>query len=318
MKSNGLLKKAVLSVGVAVLGVCVAAPLVGAQAGQDRQSSGLALPGQLAPGAYLGQALPIEERQFSLRVPHVVMKVNVKEGQRVKKGDTLLIEDDREEQKRLALLQKEASSDIAVRAMKKTADNRKVELERVTSMYNKQIRDGERAATKFELDKAQLEHDLALLETEKAQFDLDTKGLQANLQEQVLNQMRIVSTIDGVVQQVMIKEGEVVDPQRPVIRVVNNDVLKVEVYLPVLATIELEKKVREQGENGPGVELDVLLPGKKEPVKGKLTFFDPESDPGASMRRVWLEVQNKEGLPSGLSVQVVLPQELRVADALIK
>lgn len=319
MKRNGLLKKAVWSVGVAVLSGSLAAPWVIAQAAPERPATAaLGFAGSTADGAYLGQALPIEERQFSLRIPHVVMKVNVKEGQRVKKGDTLLIEDDREEQSRLELYQKEATADVAVRAMQKTADNRKVELERVKAMYNQEAAGGLRGAAKFELDKAQLDYDLALLETEKAQFDMETKGLQANLQEQVLKQMRIVSTIDGIVQEVAIKEGEVVDPQRPVLRVVNNDVLKVEVYLPVLATIELEKKVRQQGENGPGVELDVLIPGKKDPVKGKLTFFDPAADAGASMRRVWLEVQNKEGLPSGLSVQVVLPEELRVADALVK
>src|SRR5687768_1095531 len=309
MKRNGLLKKAVWSVGLAVLSGSLVAPWVIAQAAQDRAAApALAFSGGAANGTFLGQALPIEERQFSLRIPHVVMKVNVKEGQRVKKDEVLLVEDDREEQKRLALLKKQATSDIAVRAMKATADNRKVEFERVKSMYDKKNASGEGAATQFELDKAKLEYDLALLEMEKAQFDLETKGLEADLQQQVLNQMRIVSTIDGIVQELAIKEGEVVDPQRPVLRVVNNDILKVEVYLPVLATIELEKKVRQQGDNGPGVELDVLIPGRKEPVKGKLTFFDPAADPGASMRRVWLEVQNKEGLPAGLSVQVVLPE----------
>jgi RND family efflux transporter MFP subunit len=261
-------------------------------------------------GRYRGNTRPIEEGKLSLRVLGVVREIPVKEGQRIAKGTELLVQDDRAEQARLKLLEVEAKSSVKIDAAKTTQKNKEVELKRQIDL------DKTNSTSKLELERAQLEYDLSGYEIQQAELEKQLKGLQAEEQKTAIDMMRVVSPISGIVMEMNIKEGEVVDPQKPAITVVNIDKLKVDVYLPMLPTIRMERELREKLKTDPNAvkELDVLFPeAEDKPVKGKIIYFSPVVDTGAARRKITLEVPNPDLLPAGMPVKVVLPEELRVA-----
>ena len=260
-------------------------------------------------GRYRGNTRPIEEGKLSLRILGVVRDIPVKEGQRIQKDTELLVQDDRAEQARLKLLELEAKSDVKIRAAETTRDNKLIDLKRQEDLH----KTGD--ASKQELEKAQLDFKLSEYEIEQAKLEQQLKGLQAEEQKTSIEMMRVVSPIDGIVMEMNIKKGEVVDPQKPAITVVNIDRLKVDVFLPMLPTIKMEQELRQKQKADPNAvqELEVVFPGSDKTVKGKVIYFSPMVDAGAGRRKVTLEVPNPDLLPAGMPVKVVLPEELRVA-----
>ena len=122
--------------------------------------------------------------------------------------------------------------------------------------------------------------------------------------------MRISAPFDGIIQEIHIRKGEVVDPQKPAITMVNNSVLSVECFLPVLLANRLERQLitARKADPNANIELNVIIPDVAQPAKGKLTYFDPLADAGADQRRVWVEIPNPDELPAGMQVQVQIPQ----------
>lgn len=258
-----------------------------------------------------GITRPSERRQLSLKSMDVIWDVKVRPGDSVKAGDLLLSEDTREEEINLQIVKLEAESEAAIRAAEVAVEaskvmlaNKEVELKRVEEMFEKKV------ANPSELDKARLDVDIAKLEIKKATWDLEKakvengqRRLQVKRQEATLDRMRILSPIDGIVEDVLLKKGEVVDPQKPVVVVVKNDPLWVEVYLPTTVSLKLKA----------GQELPVKYDLEDKPRMGKVIYLSPVADPGAGVQLVRLELANTEGKPAGLQVQVTPPTTASVA-----
>lgn len=252
-----------------------------------------------------GITRPSERRQLSLKVMDVIWDVKVKPGDVVKTGDVLLTEDTREEVINLQIITIEAESEatvkgaeVAVEAAKVTLANKDVEFKRIEGMFAKKV------ATPSEYDKAKLDVDIAKLEISKAQWDLEKVKVehaqrvqQVKRQAAVIERMQIVSPIDGIVEDILLKKGEVVDPQKPVLIVVKNDPLWVEVYLPTSASLKLK----------PGQELSVKYDVDDKARAAKVIYLSPVADPGAGVQMVRLELPNPEGKPAGLQVTVNPP-----------
>ena len=252
-----------------------------------------------------GITRPSERRQLSLKVMDVIWDVKVKPGDAVKVGQVLLTEDTREEEINLKIITIEAeaeapvrAAEVSVAAAKVTLANKEVEFKRVEDMFSKKV------ATPTEYDKAKLDVDLARLDIEKATCDLKAKKVendqrkeQQKRQAVTIDRMQITCPIDGIVEDVLLKKGEVVDPQKPVIIVVKNDPLWVEVYLPT--TLSLKLKV--------GQELTVKYDLEDKALSAKVIYLSPVADPGAGVQLVRLELPNPEGKPAGLQVTVNPP-----------
>lgn len=262
-------------------------------------------------GQFPGITVPSERRLLSLKIPDVIRKVNVKAGDVVKKDQVLLVEDTREEEINLKIIKSEADSevtlkaaDVVIKAAEVTKKNREVELARVQRMFDDKV------AGISELDKAKLDVELAGLEIDKAKLDLEKarvehaqRQFQADRQAVLIERMQIASPIDGEVEEVLVKEGEVLDPQKPAIVVVKLDPLWVEVHLPVEITANLKH----------GQELDVFYGVGAKPLKAKVFYMNPVADAGAGTQQVRLELPNPENRRAGMQVQVKLGQQPGVA-----
>src|SRR5690606_36008061 len=87
----------------------------------------------------IGITRPSAESKRSFVITGMVAEIPVKEGQRVKKGDTLIQLDDSVERKTLEILNIEASSELLIEAAEKQLEHAQVELRRVTELFQKRV-----------------------------------------------------------------------------------------------------------------------------------------------------------------------------------
>jgi multidrug resistance efflux pump len=119
--------------------------------------------------------------------------------------------------------------------------------------------------------------------------------------------LKVVSPIAGVVVEVRAHKGEAVQPSQPVIRVINLDSLWVQGDVPAgdFARSELD---------GRNVTVDVVITrGVKKSVPGKVTFVKPLTDKGGTYM-VRAKVDNVklpngswllyEGMPAEMNIQL--------------
>jgi len=287
-------------------------------AGNLRDASGqetdptAALRSQLVDdGKLYGKTVPSEKADMTVgsRSSDVVWDVRVKKGDIVKPGQILAVEDTREEEAELKTTQLMADSEVAVRAAEVTQRQKELEVTRIANGKGNVF-------TQYEIDKAKLDLDLAQLDIEKAQLE------QAKLKSQVeqlktqIERKKLVSRIAGIVREINIEKGAVVDPQKPAIVVINNSPLWVEVHLPIETSLALLRMQKAQPDKK--LEFGVLYPGAKTPIAAKVIFVDPNADTAGSAQLVTLELENAEQLPAGIKVQVIPPQLDKVAEAKVK
>ena len=283
MGVTAFLRKTLL---LSLIAILAAAPAYGQSTGEIRVE---------------GKTVPSASRDLSLRVMDVVAKVFVKPGDAVKAGDPLIIEDSREEEVNLEILKLEANliGDLIIQAANATLKNKEVELKRFQEIA------ANNAGAKSELEKAQLDVELAGLDLKKATQDKEKKLLEVKLQEQRISRMQIHSPIDGFVQKIDVEEGEVIDPQRSAITVVRNDPLWIEARIPTRRALNLKL----------GQQLDVVYRGEPDARKAEIIYFDPVAIAGVNFQIVRLSMPNPDNRPSGMVLDVVVPAEAGAANA---
>ncbi|HEX2970939.1 MAG TPA: efflux RND transporter periplasmic adaptor subunit [Tepidisphaeraceae bacterium] len=264
------------------------------------QSSPTASVPAATEGETIGHTFPSEQSQHRLKVPGVVSEMLVKPGDRVKAGQILLKEDHAIEDSQLKLYEYVATSEVEIQAAIAKNKQAKVEYDRYYDLYHNQ----NQAASKNEMEKAKLDVDLTALEIEKAKQEKEKAALQVNYQRAVIEAMELRSKIDGIVEKIETKLGEVVDPQKNAITVVTNDPLWVE-FNPrssVAATFQV------------GQELELNYDGQTEVKRAKVIFISPVVDAKSDRHLVRLEMANPESKPAGLRVKVHLPGKVAQAE----
>jgi multidrug efflux pump subunit AcrA (membrane-fusion protein) len=277
--------------------------------GQQRERAGIGTE-YTEDGKLYGNTLPSEKAEMTLgsRSSDVVWEVRVKKGDIVKPGDILATEDIREEEAELRTTQLMADSVVAIRAAEVTQKQKELEVQRMMGK--------EKVFTQYEVDKAKLDLDLSQLDIEKAQLEQAKLKSQVDQLKTQIERKRLVSRIGGIVREVNIEKGGVVDPQKPAIVVINNSPLWVDVHLPIETSLALLRMQKAQPDKK--LEFGVVYPGAKTPIPAKVIFIDPKADPAGHSQLVTLELANDELLPAGLKVQVIPPQMDKVAEAKVK
>ncbi len=254
--------------------------------------------GQVFPaadsGTVLGTTLPSQRLELSFDGPGIIGSVLVKEGDKIQKGQELMAEDDRMEQKLYEALRLEADSDLPIQFAKTDLASKKNSLLRYENMAKNNV------ASQEELREAQLAAALAEIKVQQAQQEQKQKKLQTDRQKIKVELMHLKSPIDGLVEKLNLGLGEVVDPNKPSCTVVKNDPLWVEVHLPSRQAAELNL----------GDTLSVQQEGGKNAADARVIFLSPFADAASGTRLVRLEMPNPAGLPSGLQVTVKLPEKL--------
>jgi len=222
----------------------------------------------------------------------IIRDVKVKEGDVVKKGDILLVQDDREDQAELRLLELDCN-EIPIKAAIEKANAAEVEFKYKDRMKN----DG--AKVDLEWQKAKAEWEVAKYQVEQAKQELEQKKAKRDKQKQHVENMTLKAERDGVVKELINDVGSNIDPTKQVMTIVQNNPLTVQVQVPALASLQLKTNEKMR------VSYD-----KKNWKDAKVTFLSPQADARSGWRMIHLELANPDGDPSGLQIFVELPDKL--------
>jgi len=242
-----------------------------------------------------GIGTPSEEHKVSFEANsegnNVIKEVVVKPGDWVKKGDILMTEDDAEARAQLAVAKAAAEAHGA-------ADEAQVTIEAKTKIVEGLMKS---IHSDREIVDAELERDTAIAKKLQADEDHKERQLQYELQQVKVDHMTLRSPIDGVVENVGLFAGEVVDgnsSKNGACYIVSIDPLWIELHLTAAQADQL--KLHDK--------LDVAFPS--DPNKwqpGEVIFLDPMVEYVGQTRTVRVSVPNPDEKPSGLPMLVRLP-----------
>ena len=237
-----------------------------------------------------GITVPNADVTLSFVVPGRITDIRVKEGQQVKK-DQLLVhlydEPERIQSQQLKLLADNPTKIDAARAelAQKTVDLKKVRLARAKG-----------AASEWEVEHLQLNVRIAELSLKSALVEQEQyRRRYAHAQSQ-LQRMRLAAPIAGRIESVNVEVGESVGALSPVIRIVQNDPLWIDIPVPMAQAGELDA----------GQNAWVVFPGEAAgaPASGHIINIAAVGDAASDTLRVRVEVPNPLQRPAGERVSV--------------
>jgi RND family efflux transporter MFP subunit len=241
--------------------------------------------------------LPYKEYKISFPTMGVIKDVNIKEGDVIKKGDVVMKQDDSEDRAELKVL------DAAIGQGELGLKVGEAKLRVAESEYkSKSNLKNSGAFNDLEVERALAERDVAAAQLEQAKKELEQTKAKRDKQATHVDNMTLKAPTDGVIKELINDIGSNIDPTKPVVTVVQNNPLLVEVQVPALASLQLKK----------GEKLRVTY-DRKNWREATVSFLSPQADAGSGMRMIRLELANPEGEPSGLQIFVELPDKLLAA-----
>jgi membrane fusion protein (multidrug efflux system) len=270
-----------------VAGMATVNPVAAAQQAPGASSA--------APLVLDGTTHPNDRVDLKPQLLGLVKELPVKEGDVVKQGDLLIQQDDAIEQAALKALQLEADSKIRVEAAIADEKVKRVELQRYKEM------EANNATSASEVEKAEL--NLIFAEKQIGLAELENAKAKAEAERQRLRveQMKLLSPFDGIVESIKTSAGGVIDPDNVAISLVQINPLKVEVHAPAEAVQGLKK--------GDKLQVRYRLDGPDAPwQEAEVSYLAPVARAGAgSLRAVHLKLPNDAGREAGLWVEVRFP-----------
>lgn len=324
-------------------------PIKGSEAPMPVKSPGAGRPVQ-APagreGGFVAKGIVESEEEIDIgsQVSGLITKIPAGEGDRVKKGQTLVILDSDKPQTRVKL-QEAALKEAQARLREHEAGYRAEDIEMAQGrlkkveaiLRNAADEDGRQkrlfgkgAATLVEVDKAEERARVALAEVSEARAELqklqrgvrkeeveqakavvEKTAAELNYFRRVVRDYTILCPIDGLVTERFKDPHETVDVGTPILKIINPAKLRVRA--------ELEETDAGRIQEGQGAEVTVdafkekVYPGKVYKVfpvikRKALRTFDPTQAMDISTQGIYVRLEDFSGLKVGLSVTVRFPK----------
>lgn len=243
---------------------------------------------------------PIRRSQMNFPGIGVVKQVFVKEGQAVKKGDPLMIQDVEIEEAELERLKLEAESTARIQYSEIDRDYKAKVLERKSSAG----RGGAMTVfSKSEVEEAELDLARAEAQIKVVKEEMLANGIRVKQQAVKIDRMTLKSDVDGFVESIKVNAGELssLDTDKPAIIVVQKDPLKVvitQLLSEQVAKLEL------------GDTLQVRYLDEQEWRQAKLYYKTPFANHASGTQTIWLEMPNPENKDAGRHIIAKLPAKL--------
>lgn len=226
-----------------------------------------------------------------------VAEVLVKEGEPVKAGQVLASQDNKVEQ--IQLLQLQAKAEDRTRILAAEAQH----LQKVEDLKKVEGARKKGAATDWEVEHARLDVSIARLNLQLSRFEHEQDRRKYDEAKADVGCLRLLSPIDGTVEEVVIEPGESPQPMKLAMRVVQTDPLWIDVIVPLALARSLK----------PGQTAAVIFPGHGgqgagQPVEGRIIFVSAVAKAGSDTLRVRIEVANTGRRPAGERVGVSFPK----------
>ncbi len=257
-------------------------------------SSALGLSAQAAPTEFTGLIVPRHDLMLSIGVAGAVTRVPVVVGQQVRQGDLMLQVDDRmqdlEAQRRRQIF--EDLSEI------KAARDR---LRIFTPLFqdSKRAFESGGSVSREELSRLELDWSAAQSRVEQLEIQKRRERIEFDIAEQERMQRRLIAPVNGIVTKVDIELGEWARPGEPVMQLIDADVsyLRVNVTPGALRGLRADQTLE--------IRFDPVL--RLAPVKGRLSFISPATDPASGLTELRVSFQNPAWrVPPGVKGSVLL------------
>lgn len=273
---------------------------------------------------YRGAAISAEEEAIiSAEAEGTLLKLPVKEGDRVASGTVLATIDDRQAQAAVdvAKISVEAAMERANDDIEKRYATAAFKVAETDLQMDREInqRGGTKVVPEIEIIQKKLVVDRSKLQIEKAGKDQIIARKEAAVKEGELRAAEIglarrttAAPFDGEVQELFQKEAQWVNPGDPILRLVKFDVLRVECFVDAKLYDPVELA-------GRPVTVNVKLARDREAtLPGRITFVSQTVEPGIDSYMVRAEVQNQRngdywlirpGLRADMTIHVSQPAE---------
>jgi len=225
----------------------------------------------LSTSSIRGEVESINAPHIAAKVSAEVMDIKIDEGMTVKSGQLLAILDDE--------------------AFKIAVDGAKADIQRFNVLINNQQRNYKRNKTlgnKKLIPQSAVDETETLLKESQASL-ISAKSMLKKARYQ-LSHARILSPVNGVIQQRMISKGDYVNPGKTLLQIVAMDQLRVRLYFPETLANTIH--------TGMNVE---LMQGRQS-VKGKISRLRPMLETGSRALHALVDFDNTHHWKPGSSV----------------
>lgn len=250
--------------------------------------------GLCADRPYEAIVKPSKDRTLAFTRPGRVAEVKVKEGQAVPKGTLLLRLDDRAERIKLEQLKAEAEDTTRIEAAEAELKQKQVELKKIRWAAERG------AATELEVERAEVEVTINKLRLKLARFQHRQNRRAYEEHKARVERMRLESPIGGIVEEILVRQGESADALEKVVRVIQTDPLWADVPVP----LDRAREIRA------GDPAEVHFGARSAaPVDGKVLRKKSVADAASDTLIVRVEVPNGAARPqpAGQRVWVTFP-----------
>ncbi len=238
---------------------------------------------------------PSQDVILSFDRPGRIAELPVKEQDLITKGQLVARQEDSEEEAALNLAKITADDDTAIKAEQAVLDQKRKDLDNLQHSGS---------SSHYELDQATLEVRVEEAKVVLQKFQQRQNEYKYEQAKAAFEKTRLLSPIDGIVQETMIKVGESVDVQNmKVVRIVNLDPLRVEVAVPFAQAQQLH--------NGDPAQVTL---SNKEVRDGRVTMIASVAEAGSGSLLLWVELPNPNHRRAGEQVHVSFPSVKVAAD----
>ncbi|MBY0084021.1 efflux RND transporter periplasmic adaptor subunit [Brevibacillus brevis] len=127
------------------------------------------------------------------------------------------------------------------------------------------------------------------------QANVQQGKVEVDISRNALENTLIKSTIDGIITDIQVQEGDTINPQKPIATVINLDPMIVKVNVSEKALASFQK----------GTQLNLQVPSQNIKVKGSITYVGLKASDQSKLFPVEIEVPNPKGtLLPGMKAEV--------------
>ncbi len=251
-----------------------------------------------APVSYHGLVEPERDVLLSPAVAGRIAVLHHREGDRVEEGALLMELDSKVEKLEVARRKTVLEDMTELNASRQREALLKEELESTRALAE---RTG--SVSREELNRKELEAVLAGLEVSRLEQAKIREEIELNIARERLALQRILAPFAGIIAQLPQDEGESVQPNQPVLRLIADDHANLMVNVPA--------RIARRLNIGDPVRLRFHLEDEVE-KEGKVDFVSPVVDPASGLRKVRLRFDNREAprVEPGVSGEWMLPEGL--------
>lgn len=249
---------------------------------------------QAAPTEFTGLIVARHDLLVSPGVSGAVTRVGVEVGQRVRPGQVMVQVDDRAQELE-AMRRKQILEDMS--ELKAARDRLRI----LTPLYqdSRKAFDAGGSISREELSRLELDWSSAQARVEQLEIQKRREKIEYEIAEEERRQRRLLAPVSGVVTRVDIEIGEWARPGEPVLQLVDADLcyLKVNVTPGALRGLRPDQPIE--------IRFDPML--SLSPVKGRLSFVSPATDPASGLTELRVSFQNTGWrVPPGVKASIVL------------